>query len=240
MFRYIGATALFVALICLVFAPAGLLRHFVSDVPGLHVVSPKGTLWSGAGGIIVQGEQIGSAEWSLQPLSLFAFELAWEVRFSGRDATLHGDVRISPGTLRGKASGVIGVDAINYTLAPWDTRIESPVSVEHLEATFEDQSLTMLDGQLTWPGGATSWLMDGGTSNATLPPMTAVLSSQDATLSGLMVPVDGQIPVVQVTLAPDGALTVKISKLLTRLVGRPWPGSDPDHAIVVEMVDDVF
>lgn len=240
MLRYLAVGLVLVLVLCIVFAPASLLRHAVSDVPGLEIVSPRGTLWTGDGGIVVQGEQIGTAHWTLLPFRLFQFELAHAVRFSGRDAVLEGDIAVSVGRVQGHASGTLGADALNYTLAPWDVRIEQPVTVEGVDAVFENRQLVSIDGHLAWPGGPTSWLMDGAPSTVTLPPLNGTLSSSDGSLSGLLVPADGQIPVVQMTLAPDGTFTLKISKLLTRLVGRPWPGSDPDHAIVIEMVDDLF
>lgn len=240
MLRYIAVGVLLALLLCIVFAPASLLGHAVKEIPGLEVVAPRGTLWSGHGGVVIQGEQIGIARWTLHPLRLLLFELAYSVRFTGRDAVLDGAVTVTPGTVHGRASGTLGADALNYTLAPWDVRIEQPVAVETVEAVFENRRLAAIDGQLAWPGGATTWLLDGSPTTVALPPMTGRLAASEGRLTGLLVPADGQIPLVQMMLAPDGTFTLKISKLLTRLVGRPWPGSDPDPAIVIEMVDDLF
>jgi hypothetical protein len=240
MFRYIAAGVLLVLLFCIVLAPASLLRYATANVPGLNLIATSGTVWSGSGGVVVQGEKVGEASWSFQLPSILAMELRWRVEFSGRDAALAGEIGVNPGTFRANASGSLGEEALNYTLQPWGILITEAVSVETISVVWEDRELTTVDGKLYWPGGAVSWIMDGQLTNAALPAMNGQVGQSSGRLTGLLTPEQGQIPVVQIVLAPDGTFTVKISKLLTRLLGRPWPGSEPDHAIVIEMVDKVF
>ncbi|MBM4203228.1 MAG: type II secretion system protein N [Gammaproteobacteria bacterium] len=240
MVRYISAGVLLALLFSIIMAPASLLRRVTSDVPGLELIGMAGTVWSGSGGVVVQGEKVGQATWAFRPLGLLSLELTWDVQFTGRDAELNGGIGISPGAFRVNASGVLGEDALNYSLQQWDLHVAGAVSVESIDAVWKAQQLTSLEGRLSWPGGPISWFMDGQTATATLPAMTGQLAQSAGAVSGLIVPDEGQTPVAQIGLSADGMFTLKISKLMTILLGRPWPGSDPDHAIVIEMVDRVF
>jgi len=240
MVRYIAAGVVLFLVFCIAMAPAGLLRHATSDVPGLELIGTAGTVWSGRGGLVVQGEKVGEASWSFKPLELLSLQLGWDVQFTGRDAELTGAIGFSPGTFRANASGVIGEEALNYSLKQWDVQVAGAVSVQSIDAVWQAQQLTGLDGRLFWPGGPVSWFMDGHNAAATLPAMTGQLGQSAGALSGLILPDQGQTPVAQIELSPDGTFSLKISKLLTRLLGKPWPGSDPDHVIVIEMVDKVF
>lgn len=240
MLRYITAALLLVLVICVIYAPASLLRHLTASVPGMEIVGPSGTLWNGSGGLVVQGELLGTAQWAFAPLQLFNMEVSYAVSFQGRDTRLTGNVSVASNGLTGTATGTVGTNSLNYTLEPWDVRVDTPVTVEHIVANWDAGALDHLDGVLSWSGGTTTWLIDGVATQTSLPPLRATLGSVDGALSGIVLPDGGQVPVLQFILAPDGTFTLKISKLLTRMVGRPWPGGDPDHAIVMEMIDDLF
>jgi general secretion pathway protein N len=221
-------------------APASLLRRVVNDIPGVDIVSPQGSLWNGSGSLVIQGEYVGTTRWQLRPLRLFALELAFDTQFSGRDAQLSGMFTASPRGLGADMAGTLGIQALNYTLAQWGVTVAAPVTVESVKAEWKNYQLKELDGKLVWPGGNVDWPAANGNGHASMPPLSGVVSDQNGSLFGLVVPVNEQIPLIQAELTPDGTFTLKISKLLTRLTGNPWPGSDPDHAIVIEMVDDLF
>lgn len=50
----------------------------------------------------------------------------------------------------------------------------------------------------------------------------------------------GQTPLLQAQLQDDGFAKVGVTKLLTKMLNRPWPGSDADHEVVLEVEEQVF
>jgi hypothetical protein len=47
-------------------------------------------------------------------------------------------------------------------------------------------------------------------------------------------------PLLHAALADNGFVRVGVTKYLTAMLGQPWPGSDPDHAVVLEVEEQVF
>ena len=47
-------------------------------------------------------------------------------------------------------------------------------------------------------------------------------------------------PLLQAALTGNGFARIGVTKYLTRLLGQPWPGGDPDHAVVLEVEEQVF
>jgi glycine cleavage system H lipoate-binding protein len=41
-------------------------------------------------------------------------------------------------------------------------------------------------------------------------------------------------------VAQDGMATVGITKQFTKMLGEPWPGGEPDHAVVLEVGEKLF
>ena len=48
------------------------------------------------------------------------------------------------------------------------------------------------------------------------------------------------IRLMQAQITPDGFIKIGISKMFTKVLNRPWPGSDPDHAIVLEVEEQLL
>lgn len=219
-------------------APASLLRRVTNDVPGLDVVNTTGTLWHGQGTIVLQGEGVGTLNWKLLPARFLALEFGFDFDFTGRDTNLQGTFSAGIGRLGMTASGSLGNQSLNYTLAPYGVTMSGDVLVDHVNSTWMRGTMESLDGLLAWNGGPVSWSSDPGT--ATLPALQARLEGAAGNLNGVIIPTDGQTPLLQGSLLADGSLQVGMTRLLVRQLGIPWQGSEADHVIVMEMTEDVF
>ena len=40
-------------------------------------------------------------------------------------------------------------------------------------------------------------------------------------------------------LTPSGSAAIGITRGFTKLAGQPWPGSDPDHTVVLEVEEQL-
>ena len=232
-------------------APAGLLRWVLGDVPNMDIVNTGGSLWHGRGTLVVQGEGLGTVDWKLVPVRLLSGELGFSYDFSGRDTRLHGTLGLGVGQLGLAAGGLIGSQSLNYTLAPYGITVaggsaaeasgaDGDVLVDQFTATWSAGRIHTLDGLMAWGGGSVSWNGGPQSGSARLPPLQARFEAIDGAVHGILAPTEGQIPLMQGNLQPDGLMTIGMTRLLTRLLGMPWSGSDPDHAIVMEMTEDVF
>ncbi len=238
--RYVIVAVLLIGGFSIWLAPSSLLRRVTNGVPGLDIVNTTGSLWHGRGTIVLQGEGVGTLNWKLKPARLVALELGYDFDFTGRDANLQGIFTAGIGRLELTASGLLGNQSLNYTLAPYGVTISGDIQVDHVNSVWRRGSMESLDGLMAWKGGSVSWSSGGVPGNTTLPPLQARLEGAGGNLNGVVIPTDGQTPVLQGSLLADGTLQVGMTMLLIRLLGIPWQGSEPDHVIVMEMTEDVF
>jgi hypothetical protein len=49
-----------------------------------------------------------------------------------------------------------------------------------------------------------------------------------------------ETPLMLARISRDGLATIGITKQFTKLLGEPWPGNEPDHAVVLEVGEKLF
>ncbi|MEZ5597289.1 MAG: type II secretion system protein N [Pseudomonadales bacterium] len=240
--RYAIVLLLFFLGFAVAYAPASLLRRYTNDVPGLDIVDPAGTLWSGSGTILTNGRPLGTANWRVRPLSLLKFHLTYDARlFNSEGSELEVTLDTGLERLNLNVTGSIDTVTLNRVLQNWQLSIAGELSVQHVKSSWRNRELDSLDGELDWAGGQVTFNDPNGTGQATLPALTAALSDDgEGGISALLVTADGQTPLVQGRLQRKGQLSINITKLMTRLVGTPWRGDEPDHAIVISLEETVF
>lgn len=92
-------------------------------------------------------------------------------------------------------------------------------------------------GSLSWPGGDVRYRLSGQEYRGILPPLIATLGD------GLEVYIykeKGQTPLLIAQMLNNGFVKIGITRLLTRLLNNPWPGSDVDHEVVLEVEEQIF
>ena len=242
MKRYVVAGILVFVVSAIVLAPAGLvsrsLENFTHD---LALVEPRGTIWEGQGVLISAGESVGQLNWQLQPWSLLLLDptATWQLRSTALD--LQGSIT---GTteLNVNVTGDIDLVAFEPLFNRYDLAIPGRVSVDDVVLGLDTQSrqLTHADGRLLWSGGQVRYVLSGILSESTLPQMYAQLSTTNQHPTADIYAQGEPIRLMQAQITPDGFIKIGISKMFTKVLNRPWPGSDPDHAIVLEVEEQLL
>ncbi len=222
-------------------APAGVLRQAVEQVQGMDLIDTRGTLWNGSGTILIDQAPLGTLDWQIQPKELLTLTLAYDIRLASQDVDLTGELN---GTATGFAtslSGFITNAAVNRLLSTYQITMTGDVQVESLDlsASYE-RRVEHLDGTLRWQGGDIQYPETNSLQLAVLPPLIAILKSQNGEATATVLPEDSSTPLLQARLLDNGRYRIGITKLLTKLAGRPWRGSDPDHAIVLELEEQLL
>ncbi|MCP5181020.1 MAG: type II secretion system protein N [Pseudomonadales bacterium] len=240
--RYAIVLLLFFLGFAVAYAPASLLRRYTNDVPGLDIVDPAGTLWSGNGTLVADGRVLGRATWRIRPLAALKLHGVYDVRvFNDNGSLLEGSIDIGFQGLTLDAAGTVDTQTLNQVLQTWQLSLSGDLDVKHVVSRWRDGRLDSLDGELGWAGGQALFNNPGGPGQATLPMLTAVLTGDgQGGLSAILVSEGEQTPLVQARLAADGMLKVDITKRMTRLLGTPWRGDEPDHAVVISLEETVL
>lgn len=218
-------------------APAGLLRTALESTGRATLLDVSGTLWSGAGQLLIERQPWGSVTWDLQPVTLLQGRLRYHVKLSGSNHQLDGDVDVMPESSRLILSGDVASSAVNPWLRPYDITLSGTFSLANATLSLHGGVPSAADGEITWTGGPVTYRLSGTTSTGNLPEMTALLGPGP---EAVVFPTGGQTPLLQMSLQKNGFAKVGVTKLLTKLLNSPWPGADPDHAVVLEVEEQVF
>jgi len=68
-----------------------------------------------------------------------------------------------------------------------------------------------------------------------LPPLSGMLETVGAAPAITVLGAGIEAPLLHIRLGPDGWLDIGVTKMLTKMAGFPWPGNEPDHAIVIDV-----
>jgi len=243
MIRYLVAGLLLFLGFALAFAPAGLLDRVIERNSQADLTDTRGTLWQGQANLLVNQQALGVVSWDFAPTSLLSLRPRYDWRLDGSDKQLNGSAALSFSAMLANARGTIDSAAVNLALGRYDIflggRFElQPTRVRMLTDTGQ---VTELDGQLDWSGGLVRYTLSGILRESRLPPLTARLRMSDDAAPEAVVYAEGeQTPLMTASLSNNGFAKVSITKLFTKLVGNPWPGSDPDHVVVIEVEEQVF
>jgi len=218
-------------------APAGLLRSAVEATGRATLLDTTGTLWSGSGQLLVERQPLGSVTWDLQPVTLLTGRVRYHVILNGPDHRLEGDAEVAPDDASLTLTGTVDAAAVNPWLAPYNIDLSGVFTLAGAMLGLSDGVPNRADGEISWTGGPVTYRLSGAVSTGNLPEMTALLGPGP---EAVVLPSGGQTPLLQMSLQKNGFAKVGVTKLLTKLLNSPWPGSDPDHAVVLEVEEQVF
>ncbi len=223
------------------FAPATLVRTLLPDDSGVELLEPRGTLWNGAARLFLGGEGAGSVDWRLRPASLLSGRLGYAIDLAGPDHDLAGQVAAGLTAARVEVSGTVGANAVNRWLGAYDIAISGATTLSAVEVNVPYDAVSLhrgtAAGDATWQGGPVRYRLAGRDYTGELPPLVAHLGEG---LEAVVFPQGGQTPLLKAAILPNGFAKVGVTKLLTRLVGNPWPGSHQDHEVVLEVEEQLF
>jgi hypothetical protein len=233
---FILGSVLFLGIL-VVRAPAGLLPRLIPAEAPVALLSTSGTLWQGRGILLVEGATIGDLHWSFRPVTLLTGEIAYDVALSGEHIDLGGRAATGLRNTSAAASGTIGAPFVNRWLAPYDIRLDGLFRVDDIRVTMSGQRVNGIAGKLEWNGGPVTYYLSGKLFNSTLPPMRAELGPGPEAIAFAE---GDSTPLLMAELQSNGFAKIGVTKYLTKLLGNPWPGGDPDHAVVLEVEEQVF
>lgn len=236
--------AVVVAGIVITRLPASLISAAITDASPVSATRARGSVWQGEAFLTTPVLELGTLRWKLAPLGLLTGRLNLEWAVAGAGPSLTGDASAGLSSTTASVKGVIDAATLNALLAPYDIRVDNGVDIESANVTIEQQWPSALDGSVVWGGGDVSYRLSGRNQAQRLPPMTAVLDIDTSTTSPqprARVRADGDpILLMRAALQRNGFAKVGITRHFTELVGMPWPGSDPDHAVVLEVEEQLF
>jgi hypothetical protein len=240
-----------VALFIVVFAPAGLLRTLLTPVEGVDLLHPSGTLWRGAGELYLAERNAGQVQWSFRPAALLRGYLEYQLTLTGPDQAMDGNAGISMDSIHVEVEGVLSSRFLNQWLGPYDIGMSGEVTMREVDLLlYRNGSKTAAavpnqpalapgeaSGTLTWAGGDVRYRLSGQEYRGSLPPLVATLGDG---LEVYIYPEKGQTPLLVAQMLDNGFVKIGITRLLTRLLNNPWPGSDADHEVVLEVEEQIF
>lgn len=218
-------------------APAGMLRPLLDDNAPVALTDLQGTLWRGRARLIGAGSEIGELHWNLRPTTLFRGVIGYELQLSGSDLAVKGLFETGFTESRLELTGDLGAAEINRRLADYDIALDGRFSLDRATLIFAGRRPTGADGTVHWAGGGIRYVLSGRASSSMLPALTAYLGPGP---EAVVFPADGQTPLLTANLLESGFAKVGVTKYLTKMLGSPWPGGDPDHAVVLEVEEQLF
>lgn len=242
---------LLVLLFVVVFAPAGLLRSLLAPVEGVNLLHPSGTLWHGEAELYLVEHSAGQLQWRFRPAALLGGYLEYQLALTGPDQALDGNVGVSPGSIRLDLEGMLSSRFLNQWLAPYDIGMSGDVTLREVDLLLLRKGTEAApagpnqpglapgeaSGTLTWDGGAVNYRLSGQEYRGSLPPLVATLGEG---LEVYIYPEAGQTPLLVAQMLDNGFVKIGITRLLTKLLNNPWPGSDIDHEVVLEVEEQLF
>lgn len=239
--RYVVIGILAFIVIAVVMTPASALATLTDDIADVDLSQWRGTLWSGQAQLAVRGQRAGALEWTLNPTQLVFGAIAadWRLtdvyhQFAGTAAAGFSETRVT-------ADGHVDAPSTNRLLAPYQINIDGRVSVDGFAAvTDANGRLTGAAGTIEWDGGETRYQLGGRAYASQLPPLVGRITTEAASPSLTVSTADDDTPLMLATLKPDGWANIGITKQFTKMVGQPWRGREPDHAVVLEVEEKLF
>lgn len=242
---FIGGLVVVVMLIVL--APANLLRIALTQVAGVDLVKPEGTVWQGRGVLVANPGLSANLAWQTQwqlSESLTPY-IHWQLANS--ELSLQG--KVVPGlsaqkvNIKGNFSGL----ALKPVLAKYDISIPGTFQLSPTELLVTTSGPTtefeLIDNsQLYWSGGNIRYVLSNGLEQANLPELNAAIKSAQGSLPKVLIELAENSTGPLLTLTPDrsGYVNIAITRGFIELVGRTWTGSAKSSDVVLEVKRKVF
>ncbi len=222
-------------------APAGLLRLLLSASAPVAILEPRGTLWQGQGELVIDAVPAGRLSWGLRGFTLLQGRLSYDFQLLSSDLDLEGTVSAGFDSYQLATRGTVDASFVNRWLSPYDITLGGQFQLEDVALTLKGGTdraqLEHVQGKLQWSGGLVRYILSNKVSNTSLPPLTALLGPGPAAVAFAQ---DDQTPLLHAQLQANGYARIGVTKQLTKLLGNPWPGGDADHAVVLEVEEQVF
>lgn len=224
---------------CILLAPAGLLGRVAERVPGLSLAQTQGTVWSGEGRLLLQGQDQGRIAWSFRPSTLLQLFPGCSWSLSADDLRLAGTLNLAPGRISLAADGSLDAAVVNFWLAPYNLHLDGDFQVDAMRVDMGDNRALNIQGAVRWSGGAVRYVLSRRSRTAQLPPLAARLGLDEGQAAQVFAE-GSDIPLLEARLLGDGFVKIGLTRRLTQLVDEPWPGASADDELVVAVEEKLF
>lgn len=211
--------------------PAKAVTLATDRVDEITLLDISGTLWRGEANVLYHDFDAGRLAWRMDWPALFDGQLGAHWRLDGAGHELAGRFQRGLASSALTAAGSIDAGNVNRLLGDYDIRVAGVLAVEDLVVRGDD-GVWSLAGQLRWTGGRTIYRLSGLTYDVNLPPMVARFATQEGGVVLNATLEDRPMPLFEARLR-DGWMEFGITKHLTRLAGKPWPGNAAEDAVVL-------
>lgn len=242
MKRYLFVGVMVLLAVVVYAAPASLLKQPLNANPNLQVQQLQGTLWNGSGAVRVNNLNLGTLRWQFAPGRLLQAQAAFNYTLQGNNLDLSGTAGRGVSRWLLDANGAVQDALVNQALAPYEIRMTGDLAVQTLALAAAGQRVAELTGNVAWPGGPVSYPAPGGQATRALPALRAELTL-DGDNSEPLANVHSEsvnYPLLSLRVLNSGFVKISLTRRFTQIVGMPWPGSEPDHAFVLEVEEQVF
>ena len=224
---------------CAAFAPARLLAPLAERIDGVALTRTAGTVWSGSGRLIFNGQGRGHFSWSFQPATLLRLfpGIGWAL--SAEHMNLAGTMNLAPGRAALSISGTVDNGAVNPWLAAYELSMAGQFEVRDLHLHLTDNRPDDAGGTISWSGGRLRYVLSQRSQVAELPPLEARLSFSDGPEATVVAAGDAT-PLLEARLLDSGFARIGVTMLLTRMLGQPWPGGGPDDKVVLAVEEKIL
>jgi len=219
-------------------APAGLIRLVVPDDSPVGLFELDGTLWHGAGDLTVDGRPVGRLGWSFRAVTLLSASAGYDLTLTGDQLDLDGRVTTGLGGTKTTLTGQVGAPFVNVWLAPYFIELSGTFVLADVQADASGLRLDDLSGTIDWDGGPITYRLSGKLYRSALPALYASLGP--GSTATVFARGEAATPLLHAALLENGFARFGVTKYLTKMLGNPWPGGDPDHAVVLEVEEQVF
>jgi len=241
------AICLLVVAFFIALAPARLITQRLSQQPinsaQIRLLQPSGTVWNGSADLIINSQPAGRVSWRFMPAALIKLAAGLELRIAAADYNAKGRL-LKPlgGSIEAlDLSAVANASALQRWLAPYDIYPSGTLTIEHLDLTELElsesgwPSALHSHGQAEFSGGELSYRLAGKTTHVVLPPLAANIATEEQLPKLQVMEIGKDLPLIFGRLTQRGSVAIGITQGFTQLVGQPWPGSEPDHKVVLEV-----
>jgi hypothetical protein len=222
-------------------APATLVSLIIGGDKPLRLAKAEGSLWAGKAAVIFKEQPIGQLNWSFAPLTLLRgdLEFTWSLEGAAHEAS--GEVKVDFNRWTIMATSTIESDSIRKILKPYQIEVGGKLTITKLEAmgTHKGNSPTY-SGTVNWTGGEVRYQLSRRTHKTTLPPLFASIETKNREPTLVAHTKKNELPLMKLKLDKDGWVHVGITKEFLQLVGQPWIGNGPNHAIVIEVTEQLL
>ena len=245
--KYAALGLLVLVLYAVIFAPATLVKQALEANAAVTLTEVKGSLWRGSANVSIPTLNLGKVSWVFTPMALLSFELDYFIEMHAATHNFSGHIRKSSDRIGINGDLEVQAEPINKLRTHYNIQISGTLEAKPMHVIYVD-SIEHIDAHLAWTGGPVRYGLSGQMYTQQLPALKGMIDSNEG-FPKLRVYLDEnvektignvQIPLILGQLEGNGWIKLGITKSFTKLLNQPWPGSEPDHAVVLEVQEKLF